>query len=170
MIQQDIINKLAEAFAATEMTANKFSDEQFFAKPESGKWSAAEQTQHLFLSVKPLVGLFGKPELMLQFGPCSRPRMDYAEVINLYLEKLKTFSTSGINNTVEGISSTRKEQIANLHAIHAKVLERAATLPENILDEYQLPHPLIGLLTVREWLYFTHYHTLHHMRVMEGLR
>ena len=26
MIQQDIINKLAEAFAATEMTANKFSD------------------------------------------------------------------------------------------------------------------------------------------------
>ena len=170
MTQQEIISKVAEAFAATEMTANSFSEEQFFAKPASGKWSAAEQTQHLFRSVKPLAGLFGKTDMMLQFGLCGRPRMDYAEVIDLYLEKLKTFATSGINNTVDGLSPTKKEQIGNLHAINTKFLERAATLPENILDEYQIPHPLIGLITIREWLYFTHYHTLHHKRVMDGLK
>jgi hypothetical protein len=30
------------------------------------------------------------------------------------------------------------------------------------LDEYLLPHPLIGKLTIREILYFTIYHNLRH--------
>ncbi len=33
---------------------------------------------------------------------------------------------------------------------------------EQELDEYQLPHPLIGNLTVREMLFFTIYHSLRH--------
>ena len=96
--------------------------------------------------------------------------MDYDELVNLYHEKLKGFASSGIVNNVEGLAPTQAEQIANLHSIHQKFLERTATLPENILDEYQIPHPLLGLLTVREFLYFTHYHEGHHTQTMLGFR
>jgi hypothetical protein len=169
MTQQAIIDKLAIAFAKAEMAGRSFTEEQFFKRPDTGKWSAAENMQHLFLSVKPLVGLFGKPELMLQFGKCNRPAMDYDELVNLYHEKLKSFASSGIVNSVDGISPTQAAQIENLHSIHQKFLERAAVLPENILDEYQIPHPLMGLLSVREFLYFTHYHTGYHAGTMLGL-
>jgi len=30
------------------------------------------------------------------------------------------------------------------------------------LDQYRLPHPLLGKLTIREMLYFTIYHNLRH--------
>jgi DNA-directed RNA polymerase subunit L len=34
-------------------------------------------------------------------------------------------------------------------------------------DRYQLPHPILGKLTMREMLFFTIYHTLRHAR-LEG--
>ena len=36
--------------------------------------------------------------------------------------------------------------------------------PEAALDRQRLPHPIIGMLTVREILGFTVYHTAHHLR------
>ncbi len=35
---------------------------------------------------------------------------------------------------------------------------------ETSLDRYRLPHPLLGRLTVREMLFFTLGHGLHHAR------
>ena len=65
---QETTDKLTDAFTEVEKVGNSFSEVQFFQRPPGGKWSAAEHVQHLFVSAKPLVGLFGKPELMLQFG------------------------------------------------------------------------------------------------------
>jgi hypothetical protein len=41
-----------------------------------------------------------------------------------------------------------------------------ATVPwgEGSLDRCRLPHPLLGKLTVREMLFFTLYHNLHHVQ------
>ena len=164
-------HKLAEVFAETERVANTFTAEQFFKRPDTGEWSAAEHLQHLFVSIKPLVGLFGKPDLMLQFGKRSRPPMDYNQVVALYHQLLSSPAAIPIvsRNNVDGLSPTKAEQIANLHSLHNKFIERATTLPDEILNNYQIPHPLIGLLTVREWLFFTHYHEGHHTKTMAGL-
>jgi DinB superfamily len=168
----EITTKLAEAFAETERVAHTFSEEQFFKRPATGKWSAAENVQHLFLSVKPLVGLFGKPEMMLQFGKRNRAPMDYGQVVALYHQMLASPAAVPVvsRNSVDRLSATQAEQIANLKSIHAKFIERAATLPDDVLDNYQIPHPLMGLLTVREFLLFTIYHEGHHRRTMEGMR
>ena len=34
---------------------------------------------------------------------------------------------------------------------------------ERALDRFRLPHPALGQLTVREMLFFTLYHNLHHV-------
>jgi hypothetical protein len=49
-------------------------------------------------------------------------------------------------------------------------MERAAQLSDTILDEYQIPHPLLGMLTVREFLFFTDYHTGYHTQTMLNLK
>jgi hypothetical protein len=79
-------------------------------------------------------------------------------------------------------SSQSEEDLA---AWRAKIMEnftranrdlRAAIVrwPERKLDSLQLPHPLLGKLTVREMLLFTLYHQRHHKDVvarnLEGLR
>ncbi len=38
------------------------------------------------------------------------------------------------------------------------------------LDRRCLPHPLLGKLSVREMLFFTLYHNLHHVQVAERRR
>lgn len=168
---QETTNKLADVFDETERVANTFTEQHFFKRPDTGKWSAAEHTQHLFVSIKPLVGLFGKPELMLQFGKPTRAPMHYDQVVALYHQMLSSPAAKAVvtQNKVDGLSATKAEQIANLHSLHQKFLERAAALSDTVLDEYQVPHPLIGLLTVREWLFFTHYHEGHHTNTMTGL-
>jgi len=37
------------------------------------------------------------------------------------------------------------------------------------LDEYLLPHPLLGKLTIREMLFFTLYHDQHHVNNVRQL-
>ena len=35
------------------------------------------------------------------------------------------------------------------------------------LDNYLLPHPLLGKLTLREMMFFTVYHNEHHLKIMQ---
>lgn len=41
-----------------------------------------------------------------------------------------------------------------------------AKFNEEDLDNYILPHPLLGKLTMREMLYFTAYHVTHHHKIV----
>lgn len=40
---------------------------------------------------------------------------------------------------------------------------------DKALDSYLLPHPLLGKMTVREILFFTLYHNLHHVNDVQRL-
>jgi len=40
---------------------------------------------------------------------------------------------------------------------------------DKALDNYLLPHPLLGKMTVREILFFTLYHNLHHVNDVQRL-
>jgi uncharacterized damage-inducible protein DinB len=54
------------------------------------------------------------------------------------------------------------------HAAAVQELVRAAgRWSERALDARQLPHPLLGKLTVREMLFFTLYHNRHHVDVVK---
>ena len=170
MTQQEIIEQLRSIFSEVEKNGALFSEEKFFKRPDTGKWSAAENIQHLFLSAKPLVGLFGKPDFMKQqWGESNRPSMHYEAVVKIYLEKIGNLGAVVPAYVPDGLCTTQAEQLANLHSLHSKFTERALALTDEILDNYQVPHPLIGLLTVREFLYFTHYHTQRHNDTIVGL-
>ena len=62
-------------------------------------------------------------------------------------------------------------EILRQHADANRALGAAiARWPDAKLDQYQLPHPLLGHLTMREMLEFTLYHQLHHMNVVKRKR
>jgi len=170
MTQKKIIEQLHLAFSDVANTAKLFSEETFFQRPATGKWSVAENAEHLILSVKPLAGLFGQPETMLEkWGKTTRPQGNYDKVVAVYLEKVGNVGVGFPSFTPSNTITSKQELVDELDAVNNKFLVRASLLTEMELDTYQVPHPLIGMLTCREFLYFTHYHTMRHCGTMKQL-
>jgi len=172
MTTAEIITKLQQAFAELENTAETIPEAFFFQPPTDGKWSVADNLEHLFLSVKPLAGLFGKTALMqANWGRNEKGSRSYETLVAIYLDKLKTAAVT--NNPFGPLQKqeapSKEKLLSSLHSIHQLFVERAALLSEEELDGLQAPHPLLGLLTCREFLYFTHYHTSHHLKTIISL-
>lgn len=171
MTQQQIISRLNIAFGCAEIAITDVPDTILFKQPEVHKWSIAEHADHLFHSVKPLAGLFGKPSVMEEnWGCCHRVGLSYDELVAGY--EVKAGSVRG-NTFVSGpddMPRTKAVVLEKLHDIQAKLLVRASLFTDAELDRYQAPHPLLGLLTCREFLYFTHHHTLVHTRSINHIK
>jgi uncharacterized damage-inducible protein DinB len=62
----------------------------------------------------------------------------------------------------ENTEEKKNEYLAQWSTVSADLVSVVEKWNEDELNQYQLPHPLIGKLTVREMLYFTIYHNLRH--------
>lgn len=65
------------------------------------------------------------------------------------------------------VSSNQKQKLINdLTNLIMSLNQKIDKLDEEELDNYILPHPLIGKTTIREMLYFTIYHVQHHHKAI----
>ncbi len=141
----------------------------FYFKPADNVWSAAENVQHLMQSVQPLNRLFGRPKsyFVEKWGQPKHASRSYEEIVNSYHEALNriTVATGAFSpltpneNFVLLLDEFKQE--------HYVLLSQIAQWEEEEFDNYAIPHPLMGLLTVKEMLFFTAYHLRHHHRIME---
>ncbi len=170
MTQKKIIEKLHVVFSDVEKTIQLFPEHEFFKRPVTNKWCAAEHAEHLFLAVRPLAGLFGKPETIAEkWGASNRDSRSYDTLVALYLEKIGAVGPGLPDYTPGAMTELKRELADKLKAINNLLLIRASLFTEQELDAYQVPHPVIGMLTCREFLYFTHYHTTRHGNTMKQL-
>jgi hypothetical protein len=169
MTQKQTLEKLQEEFTLVYNTASLFKEDAFFKELEIGKWSAAQNVEHLFLVVKPLVGLFNKPEIMLEkWGKCTHASKTYKEIVKTYLNVVQGVKAP-VGFAAETVEGSKDDVINNLKSINQKFIERAAAFTEEEVDTYQIPHPLLGLLNIREFTSFTLYHTRHHHETIKRL-
>jgi len=172
MFREEIIMKLLnnhESFV--EYIAN-LSDEDFLhAAP--GKWSAGQQADHIYRSVKPLnlVMGFPKPIMKLVFGKSNRPSKDFDSLIEKYKSKLSSGGRAS-GRFVPGAVPVemRKSVSENIMRTVSRLCKKVNRFSEDQLDHYILPHPLLGKITLREMLYFTIYHLVHHKKLIEQSR
>jgi uncharacterized damage-inducible protein DinB len=145
------------------------NEDQFFK--QEGKWSLAENIEHLRLSFKKSwQGLF-IPKFISKriFKKPSHTSLPYEELEEKYLTALK----NGAKATKEYIpkidkTKTNKEEL--MHHFDATVTRylnevRYYWEDENI-DLYQFPHPILGTITARELMYFNIFHCWHHFNTM----
>lgn len=148
--------------------------EEFLA-PQGEAWSPAGHMRHLVKSVRAVNKGMGlpRPALRLLFGGARGDSRSFEEIRELYLGALERGGQAGAyapsERSVDLAPGEWREVIMRRWRDAASDL--AATLrawPEEALDRYRLPHPLLGKLTVREMLLFTLYHNRHHAaRVLE---
>jgi DinB superfamily len=168
MNKSEILQKLAEGFSIVDDTLRN-ADEVVFYTRKDNKWSIAENCKHLSLSVKPLNMAFSMPNFaLLFFGNLNRPARNYEEMKDKYYQKLAEGAVATPQFVPEKISveNNKIELIDELKKINDSFLKKVDDFTEEDLDKYLIPHPVLGKLTIREMLYFTICHTLHHHKAI----
>ena len=154
------------AFYATLSTAA-------FVAPQGTAWSPADHVRHLTKSMRALNRGLRLPRLVLRlrFGRAKSASRTYEAVMQAYRKRLETFD--GRNNPFAPATSRGADaeawraEVMRFHEVAVQELVRhTLRLGEPALDKYQVPHPLLGMLTLREMLFFMVYHNLHHVRLV----
>jgi hypothetical protein len=143
---------------------NERNQIQFTSTP-NGKWSVGQNIDHLIKSIRPVNLALRLPRFVLRllFGKPNRKPRTYAALVDRYKEKLAAGGTATGAFIPPTITWAEKDKLVSRLSKEVKVMNNLMTTwTEEQLDQYLLPHPLLGKLTLREMLFFTVYHIQHH--------
>ncbi|KZS40386.1 hypothetical protein AWE51_05370 [Aquimarina aggregata] len=145
-------------------------DEHDFVSYLKGKWSAGQQLEHIYLSVKPLIQVFLLPKFILKifFGKAKRESISYDAMITKYSKVLEQGGKATSKYIPKKITIQQRAQLAkSLKSTIDTLLIKIKSTKDQDLDEILVPHPLMGKLTLREMLYFSIYHAKHHHKSLK---
>jgi DinB superfamily len=169
MNQSELLAKLKSEFSDMENLANTFEESVFFKQPHAEKWSAAQNIVHLINSTKGIASALKDPSVLGAYGKAERLSSDYETIKNNYRVGLTALQAKGMPYKHLDTEGSKENLLQNFKDINQKLLTRAAQLNEADFDSLQLPHPLLGMMTLREMLYFTADHTRHHFNIVEKI-
>ena|ERR1700754_727847 len=161
---------LDEAVESVCNYVNRLSKEEFDFAPAE-KWNAGQQLDHLIRSIKPLNLAYGLPALVLKwrFGVSNRPSKTYQGLVEKYESKLALGGRASGRFIPTAVPYEKKESLCSRYQQEKEKLnKKIVQIDEAVLDKYILPHPLLGMLTLREMLFFTIHHNYHHLNLMRN--
>jgi len=165
----EITENLHKVFTDVVEFLNSINTQQFMQAPE-GKWSSGQQLLHLIRSIKPVMTLMqGNIEQIKVFGKLKRDPWDYDTLVHKYLNALKAGGKAPKIFEPKEVKPEDKAALVNkfieVKDAFMKTLEQ---WEEAKFDQYCIPHPLLGSFSVREMMFFTIYHTEHHLKFMKA--
>ena len=169
-----IYNKI-EIIEALDKNVNAFNEfilplgKEEFENTKDGKWSAGQNLDHLILAIRPLQPAFSLPKFVLKvlFGKANRPSGSYEAVVEKYKSKLAAGGKASGRFIPKAILLNEKDSVVKKYDRQKeKLIKKIKKQSEEKLDNYILPHPLLGKITLREMLFFTIYHNEHHLQIV----
>ncbi len=157
-------NKLSENHRSFVELIFSLTNEEFLSS-KNDKWTAGQQLEHICLSVKPLNQALILPKFLIKlvWGQANRESRSYEDLVKKYVLKLENGGRASGRFIPEGVNIEKKQKLKT--ALESEVRSLCAKIDkfsEAELDQYILPHPLLGKLTLREMFYFTMHHVEHH--------
>ncbi|HNM38459.1 MAG TPA: DinB family protein [Anaerolineales bacterium] len=141
---------------------------EYFTR-QGDTWSAADNVDHVIKAVKPIVLALKLPRVVLKifFGRPQHSSRPYKEVCRIYSEAIsKGAKASGqflpSENPVQDKERAKTMQLQKAEKIIQDLISALEKWEDSTLDQCQLPHPIIGNLTMREMLFFTIHHNVRH--------
>lgn len=162
---------VAEITRTNQLIFEYFSsieEEAFFAHP-AHVWSPAENLAHLSKSVRAATLGLKVPQAVSGLIWGAAESRSFAELVSEYRQALAEGGESPpefvaeIPEPIADKAATRQAVLQRWQQSAAKLAAAAASWDDEDLDKARVPHPLLGKLTIRELLFFTLYHNLHHM-------
>ena len=166
-----IIAESKKAFNDVSLFIGQISPEDFFYTPIEKKWSIAQHIQHLINSTRSSTVAFVVPRFLLRIigGKPERQSMQYDNLVSIYRAKLHDggkatgrYIPRKIPGTIGKQEILKRWEMAV--ALYLNALQKNAN--SRTLNDYQVKHPILGKITLRELVYFTIYHTHHHLNII----
>lgn len=136
-----------------------------------GKWSIGENIEHLINTntITALALAMPKTALEFAFGKHSGASRSTKEIVRLYQRKTAAGAGSPAIY-VPKVPFLSKDILTNGFNKSVDIIEQISGLwPDDELDRYLFPHPILGKITGRELLSFTAYHLYHHLNTVKAL-
>lgn len=160
----------------TEETINWFKDQpkdNFNRIIKEGKWTMAGHLYHLTKTTKEIGRGMSMPRIALRttFGKCNRPERTFEEQYNKYINALENFKVTNGKSYIPSDTflppagkELDKEELIQWFSKEMTSLQKLiGKWKEKDLGVYLLPHPALGKMTIREIIYFSIFHTKHHL-------
>jgi DinB superfamily len=168
--KENIVQQLEMVSKELSVFCSGIEDKLFFQQP-TGKWSIAQNINHLIKSADLTILVFSFPKFVvrLYMGKPNRPSRTYDELVAKYKLKLEQGGRAGGRFIPKPV--TEKENKERILYRFLNVMNRLDLVIQKKwndlqLDQYIAPHPLLGKITLRELCYFTIYHTRHHLNII----
>ena len=169
--QQDIVEQITAIQHGLSNDIERITDARF-CTGTAESWSASDYLKHLLLSVKPVAKAMSFPAEVLerQFGRSERASKSYAEVLQAYKKRLEEgIRVEDFDKVVpvfyrfpEGTTDERAYLVQSWNEANQRLIDATQKWSEADLDHLQIPHPAVGMLTLREMLFFTLFHNMLH--------
>lgn len=169
MTKDEIKTGLKSAYSQFTTYCNSLTEDEFEYAPES-KWSAGQQIEHLIKSTSPLHKAMGLPKFIVsyRFGKANRSSRSFDAVVERYKEKLSVGGVASAAFTPQQVEFQKKQKLINqLEGNIEMINQKLDKWTEKQMDEFILPHPLLGKITLREMMYFTIHHADHHRNLIK---
>ena len=166
--QHEIVAGLEQRFGDVMSWFTDREVHQFESGPD-GHWTEGQQLDHLLRSTKPLNLALRLPRvaLRLKFGTTSRACDGYDDLVARYDRLLAEGGKASGQFVPPKVLATEKATLLErFRQEGTRLVAIAGKWSEPDLDTYQLPHPLLGNLSIREMLQFAYHHMGHHLETL----
>lgn len=166
----EIQAELNKAFDKLGEVVLAMNTAEYATEPYNDKWSAAGHFEHIMLSNAASATALKQPAAFFaQFGKLDRSENNYEQVVANYQERSKNvvLKPSSKYAPTPGVTKPREELLTSWKMVQTKLNERLEKWSDEDLKTAVLPHPATGLMTMKEMMLFTIYHTYHHIDGME---
>jgi len=172
-MDKETIANLLETKHNNLFTFFESQDSELWETGPSGKWTTGQHALHLLQSIVPLNKALSLPKFILKykFGKSNRETRNYETVIANYNNKLKAAKglTFGPSKNMKVPKVKDKKYLINRLKIQNKKLQhKLLKWSDNDLDNFILPHPLMGKMTIREIIMWTSFHVEQHTKTLQN--
>lgn len=168
--KQEIIEALRLKYEALLFWLGEQDKADLNLQKVKDKWTAAGHIDHLLKSTRPLNMALRLPLFVIKARvgvKNERKERTFDELVTKYKSKLQAggratgpYVPTKLDYSKTDLERQLKKEVKRL----SKVINR---WDEKKMSKYLLPHPLLGKLTIREMLFFTIYHTQHHLDLLK---
>lgn len=141
-----------------------------FVRSAPDTWSPSEELEHLIKAAQPVCKALGQPKSSLRelFGLAQEPSLSFEALRARYIQGL----ANGVQATgrylptqppTTDVDTHQQALLQDWDDVATALIAAVARWEDADLDRYLLPHPALGKLTIREILFFTIFHSAHHV-------
>ena len=174
--KKSILQTLDKVTKEVVYTFKSISSEDLFVRLEGG-WSPLETLEHLIKSSKAVKSALKRSGIFLRLlgGKPKRTSRRYSDLQEAYLRELvsRAHADQHSPNRIEHpgskdeVNKMRQKAMRRWKALNKEIRATLELWREKELEQYQISHPIMGKLTIREMLLLAIYHTLHHLHLIQ---